>query len=239
MAKHKYYDEETAPLIFHCIFTYGLLPIWIIFSGIYLFKLLIAKDQYIPFLFYIELSVNIIVLVTSIVAIIGLDRWKPFSWYALLINLVTKMCYYLLFVGFSLWLGLGVSGTLWGSATAYYIVALMILVYYSRRKPLFKSKKEKVSAAVISAGSEDCQASEYSKGSATKDNDQFSEPVLIPTGEESINLPCDNAEEVDPCNSERAAPDMNMKINYCRRCGAKLLDDSIFCSNCGTKVYGL
>ncbi len=90
MAKHKYYDEKTAPLIFHSILTYGLLPIWVIVSGINLFKILIEKEQYIPFLFYIELSVNVIVLVTSIVAIVGLDKWKPFSWYALLINLITK-----------------------------------------------------------------------------------------------------------------------------------------------------
>ena len=28
----------------------------------------------------------------------------------------------------------------------------------------------------------------------------------------------------------------NCKVQFCRRCGSKLLEDSEFCSNCGTKV---
>lgn len=55
---------------------------------------------------------------------------------------------------------------------------------------------------------------------------------------DTVNVSVESYTESAQSNNSLYNPNINVahKISYCRHCGYKLIEDSEFCSNCGTRV---
>jgi hypothetical protein len=60
---------------------------------------------------------------------------------------------------------------------------------------------------------------------------------ITPVVEKPENNNINNSNVVNSQITIDTPPVVKNEISFCRKCGTKLLEDSLFCSKCGTKIY--
>lgn len=135
-----YTDRSTAPLRFHYIFSYLLLPLGL-FASMgnalpYLSEGSLSSFAYAFYSLYLMVS-----LFLTLVCIIGMWKWKSFGPHALyarqLVSIVYQLCVVLVALQQDFYTS-EMATSFWGLV----IASAILFIYYQKRMPLFKSDKK-------------------------------------------------------------------------------------------------
>lgn len=129
----KYYSIEHTPLKWHTFYRYVSMPLGAITGIIALVTNIAAMDNA---AYLIDIFFNLVQTVCCAAAFVGCFKWKPYAWYAIMINLVAIVVYAVVVVIITAIYGGNVAysmGTVLGSG----ISCTLIGIYYNKRKPLF------------------------------------------------------------------------------------------------------
>ena len=96
------------------------------------------------------------------------------------------------------------------------IVFIPTWIYFAKRRLLFDPRPR--------------NASEILKAAATTS----AEIKCVSQFQNSSGVPSTNKQYTSP--TEQPVPKAHPQIQFCRKCGARLLEDSVFCSYCGTAI---
>ncbi|MPM62855.1 hypothetical protein SDC9_109733 [bioreactor metagenome] len=132
----QYHHKEEAPLAFHKFFWYISLPIGFLVS---ISKMISEISQIIIFnwLYAIDIGYYIIALTLMLMCFIGFFGWKSYAWYGVMTYLSINVVYYLFAViVYAKYIpdqiGIGI-----GQLLGILIYAILVGIYYKKRRPLF------------------------------------------------------------------------------------------------------
>ncbi|MCE5235520.1 MAG: hypothetical protein ABFC62_03940 [Clostridiaceae bacterium] len=127
----KHFDRKTAPLLFHRLYHYVALPltaIWLALQTFLFMAASFAEPRALPVaLLFLTLTG------LSAATFIGFFKWKPFSWYTALALFLFQWIYMILVAVLAHFPPLFVAFVALISAA----VAVLLFLYYLKRKPLF------------------------------------------------------------------------------------------------------
>ena len=156
----KYDNKETAPLIYHSIFLWIALPLSVItntIAAISSFNSLYEDPALFAFVLF-DLICEASLAVMSAITFWGLRNWKPYSWYTIQISNVVVFIYNMIVIGlYSLSGALSFDDIL--GQIANITIAILVSIYYWKRKGIFFSQNVPVAEMEISAAEETAAAS--------------------------------------------------------------------------------
>lgn len=178
----KYDNKETAPLLYHSIFLWIALPLSVItntISAVSSFNSLYED----PTLFAVclfDLICAIALAVMSAISFWGLRNWKPYSWYTIQISNIAVFIYNMIVVGIY-----SISGAFSfndiSQQLASITVAILVSIYYWKRKGIFFSQNVPVAEMAISAAEETSAASVPEHEETTADTQEAAAEPSQPT----------------------------------------------------------
>lgn len=134
----QFYLKEDTPLAFHKFFWYVSLPIGFLISmGRMISE--VSEMLFFNWLYAIDIGYYIIALTLMLVSFVGFFGWKSYAWYAVMTYLCVGVAYNLFAV---IIYGLYIPdqiGTAIGQLLGVLIYAVLVGVYYRKRRPLFFS----------------------------------------------------------------------------------------------------
>lgn len=129
----KYYTIEGTPLKWHTFYRYVSMPLGVITGLIALFTNISAMDN----IFYlVDIFFNLVQVVCCGAAFVGFFKWKPFAWYAVMVNLGATVFYALVSLIVTIIFG-GDAAYAFGTLLGSTVSCVLIGIYYNKRKPLF------------------------------------------------------------------------------------------------------
>ena len=132
----KYYNKEETPLAFHMFFRYVSLPIgFLVTAGSMISE--ISKIEYFHWLFAVDIGYDIILLALMLVCFIGFFGWKAYAWYGVIAYLCSGVLYSVIIVISYMFYIPDQIGTAVGRFLSFLIYAVLLGIYYRKRKPLF------------------------------------------------------------------------------------------------------
>lgn len=134
----KYNNRETAPLFYHSIFLYFILPLNLITNTLGVVAGLNTLSTQTDLFAYalIDFIFALILAVLSGISFCGLRKWKPYSWYTIHAINVAVTLYCVIVIGIVFNVG-GSIYTELPEPLAKITVAILISIYYWKRKGLF------------------------------------------------------------------------------------------------------
>ena len=206
MNLEQYHSRENTPLKFHTFIRYIALPLGMLLDFASLVKILSFYDGSNVLIFDLLFSLSHLALL--IATFVGFFSWKPYSWYTLMsaygLALFYRLYAIILYVSYDQEVG-----TLVGQLIGTIVWAVIIGIYYYKRKPLFVPQQEAPSA-----------------------------PSQTPYTPMQNNQPTTHVTPPQAPQYHTQAPQYQSqaKINFCRQCGAKIIEGSSFCNKCGSRL---
>lgn len=207
-----YYSYESTPLNFHKAFYKVISPILIVIRAILVFATighLTSDDGYYD---SSSLVLNLLFYVLSIIFLgfitYGFAKKKEYAWYMVYAELGLEVLSNIIHVAPLLYYDTAVA---LGYGAPVLIILTLIGIYYYKRKPLF------VTPEVGNTGEEIRTSQIYVPQSQTHQN----------------HIPQNNIQKYSKSVSN---VENKTTINFCRKCGNKLINGSVFCNKCGSKV---
>ncbi len=184
----KYDNKETAPLLYHSIFLWVALPLSVItntVAAISSFNSLYENPALFAFVLF-DLICEASLAIMSAITFWGLRNWKPYSWYTIQISNVVVFIYNMIVIGlYSLSGALSFDDIL--GQVANITVAILVSIYYWKRKGIFFSQNVPVAEMEISAAEETAAASVPEHEEPPADTQEAaaepSQPAAQPTSE--------------------------------------------------------
>lgn len=132
----QYYLKEATPLAFHKFFWYVSLPIgFIVLIGRMISE--VSEMRFFNLLYAIDIGYYIIALTIMLVCFVGFFGWKSYAWYGVIIYLCLSVAYNLFAVTiYALYIPDQI-GTAIGQLLGILIYAILVGIYYKKRRPLF------------------------------------------------------------------------------------------------------
>lgn len=129
----KYYSIEHTPLKWHTFYRYVSMPLGVITGIIAVFSYITTMDN----LYYlIDIFCSVVQTVCCAAAFVGFFKWKPYAWYAVMVNLANGVVYAIISLVVTAAFGGDVAYSM-GSVIGTTVVSVLIGIYYYKRKPLF------------------------------------------------------------------------------------------------------
>lgn len=155
----KYDNKETAPLLYHSIFLWIALPLSVItntVAAISSFNSLYEDPALFAFVLF-DLICEASLAIMSAITFWGLRNWKPYSWYTIQISNVAVFIYNMIVIGLYSLSGAFSFDDVLGQL-ANITVAILVSIYYWKRKGIFFSQNVPVAEMEISAAEETASA---------------------------------------------------------------------------------
>lgn len=178
----KYDNKETAPLLYHSIFLWIALPLSVITNTVAAISSFNSLYED-PTLFAVCLFDSICALslaVMSAISFWGLRNWKPYSWYTIQISNIAVFIYNMIVIGIY-----SISGAFSfndiSQQLASITVAILVSIYYWKRKGIFFSQNVPVAEMAISAAEETSAASVPEHEETTADTQEAAAEPSQPT----------------------------------------------------------
>ena len=217
MFKYKYYDRATAPMLFHKIFCFVLLPLSVIYTLGDISRLITYESLLSPGWYAFCLLIDGAAIVTCIIAAVGLVQWKEYGWYALYVNVFIRIAFNVFMIVYAWLFRVGNVASFIGGLLGTVIVSGPVLIYYLHRRPLF-TKSGQVGGI-------------REKSIYITPNDKTSEKTQ---SEKGIGITKDYVEILD---TEDDVNESNKNLDIqCPVCNRNLPPDSIFCPYCGAEL---
>lgn len=165
----KYDNKETAPLLYHSIYLWITLPLAFIantVAAISSFNSLYEDPELFAFGLF-DLIFEVVFAIMSVVTFWGLRKWKPYSWYTIQISNIGIFIYNIIVIGiYSIYGAFSFDDV--SQQLANIIVAILVSIYYWKRKGIFFSQKIPVTETAISTAEKTSfpSVSEDEKGNA-------------------------------------------------------------------------
>ena len=204
-----YYIKEETPIRFHKFNHYFFLPFRFLVLAISISDFIVNFQSYDTLGILAVLVLTVLPCALIVIAFVGFFKWTPYSLYALFAYFALDVIsgVYVL-VSYLRYLPEENASSI-GRFCGTAVVAILICFYYWKRRNLFLHKTA-LPASSNTFSHEDGIESKNAVASA---------PLL---------------HKEDSPKSEQLEPDCSIK--FCRKCGKKLLPESLFCSYCGAKV---
>lgn len=236
----QYYIRENTPLAFHKFLRYVTFPIGFIISVAQTTEYL-SEIEFFSWIYVIDLLYYFLHISLLVICEIGFAKWKSYGWYGINVFVSTQVCYCVYsIVIYSIYLPNEVS-TAVGHLIAALMYAVPVAIYYRKRKTLFF--QQAVGGKNILNHSDDLQPqrADEAKGkesiyidnsihSSDKQDNVVKRNPLQANHKKKVLVRKSSASK----NNDNVLP--QVKIQYCRKCGSKVNEDSIFCHKCGTQV---
>lgn len=148
----QYHHKEETPLAFHKFFWYVSLPIGFLVS---ISRMISEISEMIIFnwLYAIDIGYYIIALTLMLMCFIGFFGWKSYAWYGVMTYLFASVAYNLFAVIVYAKYIPDQIGTAVGQLLGILIYAILVGIYYKKRRPLFFAIMDDVSDNPKSANS--------------------------------------------------------------------------------------
>ncbi|MEL7658911.1 MAG: zinc-ribbon domain-containing protein [Bacillota bacterium] len=132
----QYYIKEETPLKFHKFFWYVSLPLgFLVLIGSMISE--IREIVFFSWLYAIDIGYYVIALTLMLVCFIGFFEWKSYAWYGVMIYLSVIVLYNLIgVIIYAVYLPDEI-GTAIGQLLGILIYAILVGIYYKKRRPLF------------------------------------------------------------------------------------------------------
>jgi len=132
----QYYDKETTPLKYHTFMRYVGLPLSILTSISNIVTSWPGPGEFHAF-YLIDFGAFFISLALSIAAFVGFFKWAGYAWNCFMLNYLVNGLYRLIIVGlYAVYLPDQLASSV-GSLLGFLIVAVLVVIYYWKRRPLF------------------------------------------------------------------------------------------------------
>lgn len=139
----RYYSVEDAPLGFHNFFLYVSIPLGTILT-IFNMVATYAGGFEFSWIVVFDLLFNSTYVIFNIMIYIGLRKWERRSWYYLMISLTFRPIYSIIeIILYGLYFPSEV-GVATGKMLGYTVFAILVGLYYFKRKPLFFNAESKI-----------------------------------------------------------------------------------------------
>lgn len=152
---NQYYSRQETPLKFHKFFWYVSLPIGFLAAIGRMFSE-ISDILFFNWLYAVDIAYYIIALSLMLICFIGFFEWKSYAWYSVIIYLCVAVAYNLFAVIMYAVYMPQESGTAIGQLLGVSIYAILVGIYYKKRRPLFFPN-----AAQINTIENSCQIHHY------------------------------------------------------------------------------
>lgn len=210
--KSLYHDIQETPLAFHKFVKHVQLPLTIIYSIITVIQQMSAEPMFSTWLFSSTALFDVVYLALAITALVGLSKWARYGYYAYLSMLALGIVMVLVLTIAYLISAPEEASEVETQLIVNVIYAIPTIIYYRRRRLLFKAKSGKKAAPPVEpyfSNLNDC-------------DDQYN-PV------------CSPAFAAAPETKESIRSGENGK--FCRFCGNKLtIPGAVFCNKCGARL---
>ena len=204
-----YYTKEETPIKFHKFNHYFFLPLRFFALAISISSVIANFQAYASSGLLATLFLAVLSCVLIVITFVGFFQWTAYSFYALFAYFVFDV----ISAAYNMMVSLRYFPEEDASAIGRFcgtaVVAILICVYYWNRRNLFIHKSVQLTTSSIS----------------------IPERGIAPTNEV---LPTPPIQKEKAPEAEIAGT--NTGIKFCRKCGKKLLAESVFCSYCGKKV---
>lgn len=202
-----YYTKEDAPIKFHKFNHYFFLPFRFLVLAISISDFIANFQSYDTLGVFSVLVLTVMPCALIVIAFVGFFKWAPYSLYALFAYFALDILSGVyVLVSYLRYLPEENASSI-GRFCGTAVVAIFICFYYWKRRNLFLHKTEPLATANALPHEEGIEPTNV---------------VVPPTPKEES--PKSELMEID-CS-----------IKFCRKCGKKLLPESLFCSYCGAKV---
>jgi uncharacterized membrane protein YccC len=147
----QYYRKEETPLAFHKFFWYVSLPIGFIASIISMISYF-SDMPYLSWTYAFDLVYYVSLLTLLVICFIGFFQWKSYAWYGVFIYLCIQIIYSLsVILIYAVYIPNEI-GTAIGQFIAILIYAILIGIYYKKRRLLFFPEQTQASEKNGSSG---------------------------------------------------------------------------------------
>ena len=226
----KYYLREQTPLAFHKFVWYFSLPAGVLLELYYLSNT-IKTMPFFHWLFAVDICYYVISLLLRVITFIGFLSWQGYAWKNFMAMLALGGAYNVYAVIICGIYSPQDMASAFVSLLTWCIYASLAGLYYLKRKPLFFPGQIVADASFVAAG-ENAAPGNPAAG------------TVLDVDAAGNKLPADAGQEAAATSSGALATDVGHTVTggilppvqYCRRCGYKLLEGSTFCSRCGAKI---
>jgi len=132
----RYYHKEGTPLAFHKFLWYFSLPIGFLLS-IGKMASEISKMTSFNWIYAVDIGYFIMAITLMLMCFIGFFSWKSYAWYGLMTYLYASVAYVLYAVIIYAYYTPDQIGTAIGQLLGMLIYAILVGIYYKKRRPLF------------------------------------------------------------------------------------------------------
>lgn len=227
----KYYDKYYTPLKYHKFLKYAGLPLSCFVTVLRLFSTVLQNDTMQNDLYTVDVLALFVSVIVLGVTLYGFYTWKPCGFYGVLANQGIGVLYsiYAVVVYSALAPDMVISGV--GDLLGKSTVAVLVAVYYCKRRPLFFPEMQEAYMAKMfaePAAVPVVSAEDRSQG----------DPTRCRVCGEKLNMGRDACMKCGTAIPGRAVPQDPgvQKTGCCRKCGHPLTADSNFCRHCGDRV---
>jgi hypothetical protein len=134
----QYYHKEDTPLKFHKFFRYVSLPLGFF---ILLIRMIseISEITFFDWFYAVDIGYYVIALTLMLVCFVGFFKWKSYAWYGVMIYLCIGTAYNMYGVAiYAIYIPDQIVAVV-GQVCGYLAYAIMVSIYYRKRRPLFFS----------------------------------------------------------------------------------------------------
>lgn len=204
-----YYTREETPIKFHKFNHYFFLPFRFLVLAISISDFIVNFHAYDTLGILSMLVLTVLPCVLIVLVFVGFFKWTAYSLYALfayfILDVISGAYVLVSCLRYLPEQNASSIGRFCGTA----VVAVLICIYYWKRRNLFLHKAEQPLSSNISTHG------------------------IV---EEQTNVVAPAPQICAEYSSESETIEIESSIKFCRKCGKRLLPESVFCSYCGSKI---